>query len=317
LPQAALFLKTAIPGEKKMSNTKFLFLLFCVLPLLLSGCGAGVEEEPPDKEGVVPVEVYTAGRGKLELALRYVGDIKGRSQIEVYPKVSGKLESYTVSEGDSVNEDGEIAVIDRDVTGYDFKPAPVEAPISGVVAKLFPDEGDLVSPQKPLAVVADVKEVVIKMSVGERDYPEVKPGQRARLRVDAYPEKRFNGKLAKLSRLIDPVTRSADAEVSVPNPDGLLIPGMFARVELITGEKDALLVIRDAVVRLPGTASYYCYLVEDGVIRRTRVRTGDSSGEHVEILSGLDEGDKVVISGHGILEDGMRVEIAESSQGEK
>jgi multidrug efflux pump subunit AcrA (membrane-fusion protein) len=286
-------------------------LVLFALSAFLCGCGFVEIEEEREEEASLPVEVYTVERGAMPLVLNYVGDIRGRRQVDVFPKVDGKLKRYEAAEGDFLEKGDVIAFIDRDVTGYEFAPAPVESPIAGIAARLYPDEGDFVSPGSPLAVVADMKEAVVRFSAAESDYPSLRHGQAARVRVDAYPDREFSGSLSRLSRFIDPAARTAFAELSIPNEDFLLIPGMFARIELVTGERDAVLAVRDAVIRRPGTGSYYSFVVDEGRVRRVRVRVGASSGEHIEILSGLDEGDRVVVSGHGILEDGARVEIVE------
>ncbi|OPX28310.1 MAG: hypothetical protein B1H08_06105, partial [Candidatus Omnitrophica bacterium 4484_171] len=188
--------------------------------------------------------------------LKFTGDIEGKDQVQVYPKVTGKLIEYKVQEGKPIEKQDVIALIDRDVTGFKFEPAPVEAPISGVVAKTYFDQGDSVSPQIPIAVVADMDEVKVKIEVTEVDYPKVKLGQMARIKVDAYPDKEFEGKLSKLSALVSPQTRTATAEITIPNPEHFLVPGMFARISLLAGKHKALVVPRDAILRLPGTGVY-------------------------------------------------------------
>ena len=127
---------------------------------IMVGCGgktAGV------KEIAIPVEAATARERLLEETLRFTGDIRGKDQVQVYPKVTGKLIEYKVDEGDRVKKEDVIALIDRDVTGFKFEPAPVEAPISGIVAKTYLDRGDSVSPRMPIAVVAKMDEVKIKI----------------------------------------------------------------------------------------------------------------------------------------------------------
>ncbi len=292
-----------------MSKSLLLVFILAASAVILSGCGTAGEEE--DFETVVPVEVYTVQKGLLTEKILYVGDVRGRKQVNVYPKVGGRLAGYEAEEGDFVEKNAVIAFIDRDVTGYDFAPAPLESPIAGTVAKTYLDPGDFVSPSAVLAVVADTEEVIVRISVAEKDYPFIEHGQEATALVDAYPGRVFRGRLTRLSRMLDPMTRTASAEITIPNEHKLLVPGMFARVELVTGEKEVLLAPRDAVVRRPGTGSYYCFTVTGGKAARVRVRTGGSAGDYTEIVSGLKQGDVVVVSGHGNLETGSVVEIAE------
>ncbi len=283
--------------------------LFCAA-LSVTGCGPVAEEDA--EESAVPVEVYQARKGTITESIIYVGDIRGRKQVEVYPKVSGKLIGYTVHDGDAVEKDDRIALIDRDVTGYDFEPAPVKSPISGVVLRTYLDRGDSVKPEAPVAIIADTGEVLVRIDVSERDYPAVARGQSAEVSVDAYPGRKFKGELTRLSRIIDPMSRTALGEVSIPNPEGELVPGMFARLELVTGEREALLVLRDAIIRRAGTASHYSFVVEDGKARRIRLELGSVYGKYREVVSGLDEGDLAVVSGQGILDTGTPVEVVKT-----
>lgn len=284
-------------------------LLFCAA-LSATGCGPATEEDA--EETAVPVEVYEARKGTITESIIYVGDIRGRKQVEVYPKVSGKLIAYAVEDGDAVRKDDRIALIDRDVTGYDFESAPVKSPISGVVLRTYLDRGDSVKPEDPVAVIADTGEVLVRIDVSEKDYPAVAKGQPAEVSVDAYPGRKFTGELTRLSRIIDPMSRTALGEVSIPNPEGELVPGMFARLELVTGEREALLLLRDAVIRRAGTASHYSFVAEEGAVRRVRVELGMVYGKYREVVSGLHEGDLAVVSGQGILDTGTPVEVVKT-----
>jgi len=293
----------------KIKNFKFciviLIFALCILNFL-SGCGKKTAEI---KKAGIPVEVAVVQEKQLQEILKFTGDIEGKDQVQVYPKVPGKLIEYKVQEGARVKKKDTVALIDRDVTGFKFEPAPVEAPISGIVAKTYLDQGDSVSPQAPIAVVADMDEVKIKIEVTEVDYPKVKLGQMARIKVDAYPDKEFEGKLSKLSTLVSPQTRTATAEITIPNPEHFLVPGMFARISLLVGEHKALVVPRDAILRLPGTGVYYCFIVQENKAKKAFVELGAKENNLQEIVKGLNEGDLVILSGQGILQTGAAVEI--------
>jgi len=302
----------------------------------LAGCGKETAKVNPVrkefsngvKEAGIPVEVAVVQKKQLQEILKFTGDIEGKDQVQVYPKVPGKLIEYKVEEGARVEKQDVIALIDRDVTGFKFEPAPVEAPISGIVAKTYFDQGDSVSPQVPIAVVADMDEVKVKIEIVEVDYPKVKLGQIAKIIVDAYPDKEFTGKLSKFSALVDLDTRTATAEITIPNPDHLLIPGMFARISLFVGKHKALVVPRDAILRLPGTGVYYCFVVQENKAKKVFVELGmrENNWQEVnpvrkEFSNGVKEelkmSDLVILSGQGILKTDMPVEIKKRIEGEK
>ena len=299
-----------------MRISKMILILatcYLLLATCLMGCG---KETAKVKEAGIPVEVAVVQEKQLQEILKFTGDIEGKDQVQVYSKVPGKLIEYKVQEGARVKKKDIIALIDRDVTGFKFEPAPVEAPISGVVAKTYFDQGDSVSPQIPIAVVADMDEVKVKIEVTEVDYPKVKLGQMARIKVDAYPDKEFEGKLSKLSTLVSPQTRTATAEITIPNPEHFLVPGMFARISLLAGKHKALVVPRDAILRLPGTGVYYCFIVQENKAKKAFVELGAKENNLQEIVKGLNEGGLVILSGQGVLQTGAAVEIKRKIEGE-
>lgn len=300
----------------KIKNFKFcivtLIFTLCILNFL-AGCGKKTAEV---KKAGIPVEVARVQERVLQEILKFTGDIEGKDQVQVYPKVTGKLIEYKVQEGEPVEKQDIIALIDRDVTGFKFEPAPVEAPISGIVAKTYLDQGDNVSPKTPIAVIANMDEVKVKIEIAEIDYPKVRVGQIAKATVDVYPNKEFTGKISKLSTLIDLHSRTATAEIIITNPQHLLVPGMFARINLLVGGHKALCVPRDAILRLPGTGLYYCFIVEENCAKKVFVELGMSQNNWQEVKKGLKIGDLVILSGQGILKTGIPVEI-KKIEGEK
>ncbi len=269
-----------------------------------------VEEAKP-----VPVRVDTVKRGDIKEWLSFTGDIKAEDQILVYPKVAGKLVENRVQEGDRVKKGDVIALIDRDITGLRFEPAEVTSPIDGIVGTVFLDKGSGVNPPQPapsmgtpIAMIVSMVRVKAKINIIERDIPKVKIGQKAKIRVDAYPDEVFVGRLTKLSPVVDPMSRTAPAEISIRNPDHRLKPGFFARVRLLVAEhKDVLLIPRDCL--LGGEGKRYVFVVNGGRAVRKDVKLGASQGDQVEVLAGLDEGETIVTIGQQMLKDGSEVKI--------
>lgn len=188
----------------------------------------------------------------------------------------------------------------------------VSAPIGGIIAQKFVEEGDVVTPTSqmkgaPLVVIVDMDRVKVVVNVIEKDIARVKIGQEARVELDAYPDKSFRGKVSNISPVVDPLSRTASVEIEVPNPERLLKPGMFARVEIIVREKkDALQVRKEALIK-----GDKVFVAEGEKASLRQVRVGIKEGEWVEILSGLREGDKVVVRGQQFLKDGMRIKVVE------
>jgi len=283
---------------------KRLFYLF-ILGAVLYGCAK--KEMKVEKK--IPVEVAKVEFKELRDILKFTGTIEGKEQVQVFPKAGGKLIKYLVKEGDFVKKDDVIALIDRDITGFKYEPHKVQSPISGEVLKADLDKGSLVGPRTPIAIVGDISKVKVRIEIAEVDYPKVKIGDKAILKVDAYPDKEFEGKLTELDKYVNPQTRAAQAEIEVPNEEGLLIPGSFARITLFTGTHKALTMPLDALLRMPGTGSYYCFKFANDKAKKVFLKIGIIQDNLVEIKEGLKQGDLVIVSGQGALEEGTPVEL--------
>ncbi len=282
-----------------------LFLYLFLTIFILNGCA---KKEVEKKIREIPVEVAKVEIKEMKEILKFTGTIKGKEQVQIFPKVGGKLIKYLVEEGDYVKKDDVIALIDRDITGFKYEPHRVQSPISGEVLKADLDKGSLVDPRIPIAVVGDISKVKVKIEIAEVDYPKVKIGNKAILKVDAYPDREFGGTLTELDKFINPQTRTVQAEIEIPNEEGLLIPGSFARITLFVGTHKTLTIPLDALLRMPGTGSYYCFKVENDKAKKVFLKIGIIQDNLVEIKKGLKENDLVIVSGQGALEEGTPVE---------
>jgi len=268
------------------------------------GASAVVEEERK-----VPVRAVEVTKSSINEVISFTGDIKGKDQVNVYSEVPGRIREYAVKEGQWIGKDGLLATVDRAITGLDFESAKVRSPISGIVGKIYLDKGDAVAPQVPVALVVRMDVVEVSVSVVEKDMPKVKEGQKAVIRLDAYPDTSFTGKVISVSPVVDPVSRTATAKISLGNRKGLLKPGMFTRVDLVVQEKkDAVVVPADAVL---GRAENYVFVVEGGKASRKVVRLGVREKNSIEITDGLEAGDTLIIVGQRVVEDGEVVAVVE------
>jgi HlyD family secretion protein len=185
----------------------------------------------------------------------------------------------------------------------------ITSPVTGFVAKRNADPGAFVSQQAPVADVVDITSVRLVANVVEKDLKELESGNNASVEVDAFPGEKFSGRIARVSPVLDPATRTAPLEIEIPNPTFRLKPGMYARVGITTEiKKEALVLPSSAVVDLGGRRGIF-QLQNDVAVFRT-VQVGSEQGLIVEILAGLKEGDEVISTGAGALRDGDRVVLA-------
>jgi len=185
--------------------------------------------------------------------------------------------------------------------------ATIEAPFSGVVSRKYLDEGAFVGPTTPLFKLVDICQVEITGGVVGRRYPQIHIGKTyAKVEVDAYPGEKFSGYVTRIRPELDRVTRTVAVTIRVPNDDGRLKPGMYARIKLVLEEHDkAVLVPDEALVSFKGETRVY--VVNGGKVHVRKVRIGIEEGNLNEILDGLQPGEKVVVRGHQMLREGTSV----------
>lgn len=280
------------------------FILYTCVLLTLTGCG---RIKAPEKDKT-PVRVTEVKLGDLKEELFYVGDIQAQDKAEVYPKVTGKLIENKVKEGDEVEKGDTIAMIDRDEIGFEFEPAPVVSPINGTVGRVYLDRGNQVSPQVQIAVIVNIDNVKVKIDVTEKDLPKLKIGQAVILKVDAYPDREFKGEVDRISPVLDIWSRTAPVEIVVPNPDGLLKPGMFARVWLVVKESlQVPYILKDAVIKKEN--GYYVFTVKENKAHISKITLGLEQDNNIEVTSGVKPGELVVVMGQSGLEEGTPVRV--------
>lgn len=182
----------------------------------------------------------------------------------------------------------------------------ITSPVTGFVSKRAVDPGAFVSQNTPVVDVVDITTVRLEANVVEKDLKDLHPGDGTRVNVDAFPGEIFTGRIARVSPVLDPATRTAPIEIEIPNPSNRLKPGMYARVGITTGiKKDALVVPANAVVDLGGRRGVFQPLNESAVFRAIQV--GAEQGDLVEVLGGLTDQETVITTGASALRDGDRI----------
>ena len=197
------------------------------------------------------------------------------------------------------------------LAGIQLKDSTITAPIKGIVARKFVEEGDIVTATSqmkgtPLAAIVDMDIIKVVVNVTEGDMSAVRVGQEARVKVDACPDKVFIGRVSNISPVFDSLSRTAPVEIKIANPEHLLRPGMFARVEIITGVHENVLIVPISAI-VYNEDKETLFILKGNTAGLREVKTDLSDGEIVEIVSGLSEGEKVIIDGSYGLKDGDRV----------
>ena len=183
----------------------------------------------------------------------------------------------------------------------------LRSPISGVVTARNYEPGDLYNGQVPVLVVMQINTLKVNLSISEKYFPVVKKGMDAEITVDMYPGKKYPGKVSLVYPAVDPGTRTFTIEITIPNPSGELRPGMFSRTELKFGTNQGIMVDDVAVQKQLGTNDKYVFVNVNGVAERRLVTTGVQIGGKVNVLTGVNPGDKVIVAGISKLMNGTEV----------
>ena len=187
--------------------------------------------------------------------------------------------------------------------------ATIRAPFDGIAGTRIAQVGDLVATGGEIVVVTDPDPLEIAFEVPERHKELLVLGLQVRVVVDAFPGRTFAGSLSYLSPRVDEQSRAFLVKAQVRNPGGSLNPGMFARVTLVTGIREAsVMVPAAAVITAEGESSVF--VVEGGAARRVVVSPGESAEGWVEVAgAGLARDAAVVVEGKYALRDGARVTV--------
>ncbi len=191
----------------------------------------------------------------------------------------------------------------------------IRAPFAGYVAERNLDPGAYVSGataststmSRGILSLHDIETVRILIEVVEKDVPLVKIGQKAEVRAEAYPEQTFDGTVTRIVQALNRATRTMTVEIDLPNRTHQLKGGMFARVEVLVGNRpNAIQIPIDAVSRLEDLQ--YVYIVHDGTAHRVDVELGVRDENRVEITRGLQGDEQVIVSGKDLVSDGTAVQ---------
>lgn len=185
----------------------------------------------------------------------------------------------------------------------------VTAPFSGILGVIDTEPGAFLSGSAPVTRLADLSSVEVSVTLPERYFERVSPGQILEITTPAYPNDTFEGEVTVRAPEIDLGTRSFEIRARIDNPDGKLVGGMFANSRLVLDTYESIAIPDDAVIS-EGLATYV-YRVADGTASRTEVEVGATLGALVEVRSGLDAEDRVVVAGWDQLTDGAPVEVDE------
>jgi RND family efflux transporter MFP subunit len=255
----------------------------------------------------VNTDSYELQVANAEANLKNV-EINYNRAVELYKIGGGTKQSVEQMELSLINAQNALASAKRALQNVKENTV-LTSPISGVVTARNYDAGDMTG-QLPILTIAQVQPVKIVINVSESELAKVNNGMPAVVKFDTYGDEEFAGKVTMVAPTVDVATRTFGVEVTVANKDNRILPGMFARVELNLGTMEHVVVPDKAVVKQPGSGNYYVYVYKDGKVSYNQVQLGQRLGDKYELISGVESGSQVVVSGQSRLANGDAVELA-------
>ncbi len=207
-----------------------------------------------------------------------------------------------------------VAQADSELAAARVAKTEIRAPFGGIIGLRTISVGDYVKEGQDMVNLEEIDPLKVDFRVPEIFLSQVKAGQVLQITLDALPDRTWSGKVYAINPLVDATGRAIAIRAEVPNSDGRLRPGMFARVRLLTSAiKDSIVIPEEAI--FPVGDDKYVYKVVDGRAQRQKIDIGQRRGSQVEVAGGLAKDDLVVTAGAIKLRDGAAVKLSGADKG--
>ncbi len=225
-----------------------------------------------------------------------------------------KVESITQQQYDQVRSSYEVM---RSNVEYLRNNIRLQAPFAGKISARYFEEGEMyaaspVTPEGQPAILSILQTDPLEALVGvsEQFLPYIRTGMPVTVTTDVYPQEEFIARIMKIYPSVDPAFRSFTIKLEIPNPKGILYPGMLTRSTIEYERVEALVAPPIAVLRQEGTNERFIFIEKEGSARRVVVETGERYDDMIEIISEeIEEGDHLIIAGQARLTDGDEVDV--------
>lgn len=266
-----------------------------------------------ETEKIIPVIVKKPEIGKIEETVTLVADVKANTEVMVRPKIAGRVQEIYVEEGDFVKKGDPLLSYVANISKEDdlYSDMVVVAPISGIIGMKLVKEGEQVVAQlggliNPVFSIYDINKVKVYVAIPEKYYSFIRIGMPVKLSFDAFPNETFVGSISNIRPIFDPLSRTTQVEIVLPNPNLRLRPGMFAKAEIsIRQANNALIIPFDSVL---GDEEKFVFVSDSKVAKKVPVVLGIKQENRVQVLKGLSKDDKVIVVGQKVVTDGIKVE---------
>ena len=229
-----------------------------------------------------------------------------------YNRVRNLVQRKAVSQAQLEEAEGLLKRAEAQVSNLEARLSDytIRAPFSGVLGIRQVSPGAVVDTDTVITTLDDLSVVHIDFSAPETYMSELRPGLPVTARSKAYPDRIFEGKVAVVDTRVDPVSRSVVVRAHIPNPDHALKPGMLLTVDVIRRETETLMVPEEAIF-MEKERKFVWVLDENNGVTRREITTDRRRPGDVEVLSGLEIGDRVIVQGVNRVREGSSVDVAQ------
>ncbi|MGH3054604.1 MAG: efflux RND transporter periplasmic adaptor subunit, partial [Gaiellaceae bacterium] len=201
----------------------------------------------------------------------------------------------------------QIAEADLELARVQLEKTHIRAPFDGAVGRRETSVGAWLKPGDVITNMARLSTLRVAFSAPERMLAELRPGREVRIQTPAWPGRIFSGQLTVVDPIVDPATRTVHLLAEIPNPAGVLKPGLSADVSVTIAERKQALTIPDESVFAEGNANFVYVVQPDTTVQRAAIQIGSRDSSRVEVVSGLSAGQLVVRTGHQKLYPGAHI----------
>ncbi|MGI5105663.1 efflux RND transporter periplasmic adaptor subunit [Treponema socranskii] len=246
------------------------------------------------------------------------GDIEAVNSVTVYPDIGGKIVSTNVTLGSPVRRGDVIARVDPSEPGSSYTLSPVLAPISGSIIKTPLKVGTKVTTSSAVTTIGDIASLQITAKIPERYVASLRTGLKAEISLEAYPDAVFAATVTHVSPVLDVNARTKEIVLTFDENDTRINAGMFGKVKLYTLDYGGAVALPSDAVVTKGDKPYLYVVKSDDTVEQREITLGQSVDGTVQVLSGIEEGERVVVEGGQVLSNGAKVrDISSTDRGEK
>lgn len=259
-----------------------------------------------------------AERSKSETALAIAGE-KFKEHKKLFDM--GAIPQTTVDkvklEVDSAQYDVQAASLEAKANEVILEKSNLYAPTAGTIGELHVEEGETITQNTLVGTHLSTDRVFAEFGVTEKDLNKLSLGQRAKVFVDAYPDKTFDGTIESIGGVVIGQSRTASVKIRIENLENILVPGMFARIKiLLYQKKNALVVPADSLQGKENDFSVFVIDEDEKTVHAQPIVVGYQRTDYVQVDSGVREGDLVAITALDRLKEGNKVRIIETQEAE-